>query len=46
MKEELEGTEELNGHNSGRAGGEGLNVPLANLGKVVSNLLKFAKEHK
>ena len=44
MKEELQVTEELNGH-SGSAGGEGMKVPLANLGNVVSNLYKFTKEH-
>ena len=46
VKEELQVSEEVNGHSSGSAGGEGMKVPLANLGKSVSNLLKFTKEHK
>ena len=46
MKEELQVSEEVNGHSSGSAGGEGMKDPLTNLGNVVSNLYKFTKEHK
>ena len=45
VKEELQVSEEVNGH-SGSAGGEGMKDPLTNLGNVVSNLYKFTKEHK
>ena len=48
MEEELEviRKEVYEEHKGRGGGGQELKVPLANLGKAVSNLFEFTKEHK